>query len=112
MRRRKCGENRYERVNFGKEAPTEAAFADLIKIDHTPITEKGHTRIMVAESKTLTREEFASQLKVGNRSAVNDPPTNIPFEHEVRLIMLGYMADVSWQAADDHARSAAHSSGI
>ena len=50
---------------------------------------------MVAESKTLTREEFASLLKVGNTSAVNDPPANIPFEHKVRLIMLGYMADVS-----------------
>jgi hypothetical protein len=50
---------------------------------------------MVAESKTLTREEFASLLKVGNTSAVNDPPANIPFEHEVRLIMRGYMADLS-----------------
>jgi hypothetical protein len=68
--------------------------------------------MMVSESKTLTREEFASQLKVGDTSVVNDPQANIPFEHEVRLIMLGYMADVSWQAADDRARSVAHSSGI
>jgi hypothetical protein len=43
---------------------------------------------MVAETKTLTREEFASLLKVGNTSAVNDPPANIPFEHKVRLIRI------------------------
>jgi hypothetical protein len=65
-----CGAENAEKIATSKltfeKTPTEAAFADLSKIDHTPITEKGHTRIMVAESKTLTREEFASLLRVGN----------------------------------------------
>jgi hypothetical protein len=43
----------------------------------------------------LTREEFASLLKVGNTSAVFDPPAIIPAEHSARLVALGYMADLS-----------------
>jgi hypothetical protein len=59
------------------------------KIDHTPITEKGHARTMDSEFQTLTREEFASLLSVGHTSAAS-----IPFEHELRLTMLGYIADL------------------
>jgi hypothetical protein len=50
---------------------------------------------MVPESKRLTREEFASLLKVGETSAVLEPPATIPVEHSARLIALGYMADVA-----------------
>jgi hypothetical protein len=46
------------------------------------------------ESKTLTREEFASLLTVGNTSAVIDPPAVIPAEHRARLIALGFIADL------------------
>lgn len=47
---------------------------------------------MAAELKalTLTSEEFASLLLVGNTSAVFDPPAVIPAE-----IALGYMADLA-----------------
>ena len=41
---------------------------------------------MDSELQTLTREEFASLLSVGN--------ITIPFEHELRLTMLGYIADL------------------
>ena len=61
----------------------------MSKIDHTPITEKGHTRMMDSELQTLTREEFASLLSVGDTCAAS-----IPFEHELRLTMLGYIADL------------------
>jgi hypothetical protein len=61
----------------------------MSKIDHTPITEKGHARTMDSEFQTLTREEFASLLSVGLTSAAS-----IPFEHELRLTMLGYIADL------------------
>ena len=50
---------------------------------------------MVPESKRLTREEFSSLLKVGETSAVLEPPAVIPAEHSARLIALGYMADVA-----------------
>jgi hypothetical protein len=50
---------------------------------------------MAAESKMLTREEFASLLIVGNTSTVVDPPAAIPTEHSAKLIALGYMADLS-----------------
>jgi hypothetical protein len=73
----------------------EATVADLSKIDHASITEKGHTRMMPSESKTLTREEFASLLTVGNTSAVTDPPAVIPAEHSARLVALGFIADLS-----------------
>jgi hypothetical protein len=45
-------------------------------------------------SEMLTREEFASLLKVGD-TTVLDPPAVIPAEHRVRLIGLGYMADIA-----------------
>jgi hypothetical protein len=48
-----------------------------------------------SESETLTREEFASLLLVGNTSAVTAPPAEIPAQHSARLIALGYMADLS-----------------
>jgi hypothetical protein len=50
---------------------------------------------MASESKMLTREEFASLVKVGNTCAVSDPPTVIPAEHSARLIGLGYMVDLA-----------------
>ena len=51
--------------------------------------------MMAPRSKKLTREEFASLLKVANTSAVLDPPAVIPAEHSARLIELGYMADLA-----------------
>jgi hypothetical protein len=39
-----------------------AIYKNMSKIDHTPITETGHTRTMDSEFQTLTREEFASLL--------------------------------------------------
>jgi hypothetical protein len=42
----------------------------------------------------LTREEFASLLAVGDTSALFDPPATIPADHSVKLIALGYMADL------------------
>jgi hypothetical protein len=67
----------------------------VVKIDHSAITELGHILMMALTSKKLTREEFASLLKVANTSAVLDPPAVIPAEHSVRLIGLGYMADLA-----------------
>jgi hypothetical protein len=55
---------------------------------------RGHTPIMASDSKTLTREEFASLLTVGI-ATVRDPPAVIPAEHSARLIALGYMADIA-----------------
>jgi hypothetical protein len=76
-----------------EEPPTEAAvFADLVKIEHAAITGLGHILMMAATSKKLTREELASLLKVGNTSAVLEPPAAIPAEHSARLIELGYIA--------------------
>jgi hypothetical protein len=51
--------------------------------------------MMASKSKTLTHEEFASLLIVGNTSAVSAPPALIPAHHSARLIALGYMADLS-----------------
>ncbi len=64
------------------------------------------------ESKTLTREEFASLLTVGNTSAVIDPPAVIPAEHRARLIALGFIADLYGRLTDDYARQGANRSGI
>ena len=50
--------------------------------------------MMASKSEMLTHEEFASLLAVGNTSAVSDPPAVIPTELSVRLIGLGYMADL------------------
>jgi hypothetical protein len=69
-------------------------FVALSKIDHATRTERGHIRLMVPKSKKLTREEFASLLKVGN-TTVLEPPAVIPAEHSARLIGLGYMMDLS-----------------
>jgi hypothetical protein len=46
-------------------------------------------------SEALTPEEFASLRKVRNTSAVTSPPAVIPANHRVRLIALGYMADIA-----------------
>src|ERR1700730_28684 len=70
----------------------ELRIGDLSKIDHAPITESGHIRIM--ESKTLTLEEFVSLLVVGNGCAITDLPSIIPAEHSARLIALGFIADL------------------
>jgi hypothetical protein len=48
---------------------------------------------MTITSETLTREEFASLLVVGN-VPVNGPAPVIPTEHRTKLIVLGYMADL------------------
>jgi hypothetical protein len=53
--------------------------------------EPGYIRIMAPN--LLTREEFASLLKVGNCSTM-DPPAAIPVEHSTKLIALGYMVDL------------------
>jgi hypothetical protein len=50
--------------------------------------------MMDAKSEKLTREEFASLLKVGD-TTVLDPPAVIPAEHSARLIGLGYMVDLA-----------------
>jgi hypothetical protein len=74
--------------------PHAVLFAGLVKIDHSAITELSHILMMDSESKKLTREEFASLLKVAHTSAVLEPPAVIPAEHSARLIGLGYMADL------------------
>jgi hypothetical protein len=50
---------------------------------------------MARTSKKLTRQELASLLTVGNTCAVREPPAIIPAEHSVRLIELGYMAELA-----------------
>jgi hypothetical protein len=50
---------------------------------------------MAAHSTTLSPEEFASLLTVGNTSAVTSPPAVVPPEHSAKLIALGYMADIA-----------------
>ncbi len=55
------------------------------------ILELGYVRTMAP--KKLTREEFASLLKVGNCSVL-DPPATIPVKHSAKLIALGYMVDL------------------
>jgi hypothetical protein len=66
----------------------------MSKIDHTPIAEKGHSRVMALQANMLTREEFASLLTVGNTRAMFDPPAITPSDHRITLIALGYMADL------------------
>lgn len=43
---------------------------------------------------TLTQEEFASLLTVGE-TPINSPAPVVPPEHSARLITLGYMADIA-----------------
>ena len=50
--------------------------------------------MMAPKAKKLTREEFASLLKVADSSAVLEPPAVIPAENSTRLIGLGYMVDL------------------
>jgi hypothetical protein len=54
----------------------------------------GILRVMASKPASLTREEFASLLTVGNTCAVREPPAVIPAEHSARLIALGYLADL------------------
>jgi hypothetical protein len=49
---------------------------------------------MASKSKTLSREEFASLLTVGNCSVL-DSPAVIPATHSARLIGLGYMVHLA-----------------
>ena len=49
---------------------------------------------MASGSQNLTREEFASLITVGNTCAVTASPAVIPADHSLRLIALGYMADL------------------
>jgi hypothetical protein len=54
-----------------------------------------HGDAMISEDVTmLTSEEFASLLTIGN-ARLNSPAPAIPAEHSVRLIALGYVADLS-----------------
>ena len=71
----------------------ELRIGDLSKIDHAPITESGHIRIM--KSKTLTLEEFVSLLVVGSPTSITDPPPRIHVEHSARLIALEFITDLS-----------------
>jgi hypothetical protein len=48
----------------------------------------------MAPEATLSPEEFASLLAVGN-AAVNCAAPAIPAEHSARLIALGYMVDLA-----------------
>jgi hypothetical protein len=68
---------------------------DLSRIDRVAIPVRVHIRIMVSNSKMLTREEFASLLTVGNTCAVLEPPAVIPADHSAKLIGLGYMVDLA-----------------
>jgi hypothetical protein len=47
---------------------------------------------MASEAKTLSPEEFASLLTVGN-AVINNAAPVIPAEHSERLIALGYIVD-------------------
>jgi hypothetical protein len=49
---------------------------------------------MASKSITLTNEEFASLLTVGNAPVHGSAPA-IPDAHSARLIALGYMADIA-----------------
>jgi hypothetical protein len=52
-----------------------------------------HGLFMASEPTTLTKDEFASLLAVGN-TGVNSRAPVIPAAHSARLIGLGYMADI------------------
>jgi hypothetical protein len=49
---------------------------------------------MASKTTTLTDEEYASLLSVGN-APVHGPTPAIPAAHSTRLIALGYMADIA-----------------
>jgi hypothetical protein len=49
---------------------------------------------MASKTTTLTDEEYASLLTVGN-APVHGPTPAIPAAHSTRLIALGYMADIA-----------------
>jgi hypothetical protein len=49
---------------------------------------------MAPDSETLTPEEFASLLRVGDLSAFRNAPAVILAAHSARLIALGYVADI------------------
>ena len=50
---------------------------------------------MASEAQSLTPDEFASLLTVGNTSAVTSPPAVIPADHRAKLIAMGYMVDLA-----------------
>jgi hypothetical protein len=52
-----------------------------------------HALFVASEPTTLTDEEFASLLTVGNAPVHGSTPA-IPAAHSARLIALGYMADI------------------
>jgi hypothetical protein len=49
---------------------------------------------MATKAATLTHEEFASLIAVGNTPVHGSSPT-IPDAHSARLIALGYMVDIA-----------------
>ena len=72
--------------------PSKAALLSLLCVQNRTcrIAEAGHNGAM---AETLTPEEFASLLTVGNTS-VNSPAPAIPAEHAALLMTLGYMVDL------------------
>jgi hypothetical protein len=53
-----------------------------------------HAQVMPLEATTLSHEEFASLLTVGN-VRVNSAAPEIPAQHSARLVALGYMVDLA-----------------
>lgn len=76
-----------------QRAGAAACAVALIKIDHTELT-KHSMLLRMAETQTLTPEEFASLLRVSDLSAFREPPAVIRTEHQARLIALGYLVDL------------------
>jgi hypothetical protein len=69
-------------------------FSELTKIDYAGLAKSSMVMPMVSEAKTLSREEFASLLTVGNTPVHGSAPV-IPAAHSARLIALGYMTDIA-----------------
>jgi hypothetical protein len=67
----------------------------MSKIDQVPMSVRVHNRMMASESESLTPEEFASLLTVGNTCAVREPPPIISTDHGAKLMELGYIADLA-----------------
>ena len=85
--------------NFGLKRTSELTFSttkatlfSLLCVQNRTcgIAKAGHNGPM---AETLTTEEFASLLAVGN-TGVNGPAPAIPAEHAALLMTLGYMVDL------------------
>jgi hypothetical protein len=88
-----CHEPTWHRIYKIKDA--EAAFIFQFEQNWTGgIAGSVHIHAMDPEGKTLSPEEFASLLTVGN-TAVNSAAPMIPTAHSARLIALGYVVDLA-----------------